>query len=40
MRYKFERGGRTVASAVWEGPANLPSKAEIIDPDAWIARVL
>ncbi len=27
-------------NAVWAGPANLPSKAEIGDPDAWISRVL
>jgi coenzyme F420 biosynthesis associated uncharacterized protein len=27
-------------NAVWAEPANLPSKTEIADPDAWIARVL
>ncbi|RLV54951.1 coenzyme F420 biosynthesis-associated protein [Aeromicrobium phragmitis] len=26
-------------AAVWAEPANLPSKAEIHDPDAWVARV-
>jgi len=25
---------------VWTSPETLPSKAEITDPDAWIARVL
>jgi coenzyme F420 biosynthesis associated uncharacterized protein len=27
-------------NAVWERPENLPSKAEISDPAAWVARVL
>jgi putative hydrolase len=27
-------------NAVWAEPANLPSKTEIADPDAWVARVL
>ena len=27
-------------NAVWSGPENLPSKAEIADPAAWVARVL
>ena len=26
-------------NAVWAGPENLPSKAEILDPDLWLARV-
>ena len=26
-------------NAVWAAPANLPSKAEIADPSAWVARV-
>jgi coenzyme F420 biosynthesis associated uncharacterized protein len=26
-------------NAVWAGPENLPSKAEIHDPAAWVARV-
>ena len=30
MRYEFERGGRTVASAVWEGPAQVT--IEVADP--------
>ena len=28
------------STPVWTGPETLPSKAEISDPDAWIARVL
>jgi uncharacterized protein (DUF2342 family) len=27
-------------NAVWERPDNLPTKAEIADPSAWISRVL
>jgi len=27
-------------NTVWTSPETLPSKAEITDPDAWIARVL
>ena len=27
-------------NAVWAAPENLPTRAEIDDPDAWIARVL
>jgi hypothetical protein len=30
MRYEFERGGRTVASALWEGPAQVT--IEVADP--------
>ena len=26
-------------NAVWTGPENLPSTAEIHDPDAWVRRV-
>ena len=42
---KFVRGvvdkvGMTEFNAVWEGPENLPSKAEIADPAAWVTRVL
>ncbi len=42
---KFVRGvvdkvGMTEFNAVWEGPDNLPSKAEIADPAAWVTRVL
>jgi coenzyme F420 biosynthesis associated uncharacterized protein len=27
-------------NAVWDRPENLPSKAEIADPAAWVSRVL
>ncbi len=42
---KFVRGvvgsvGMADFNAVWERPENLPSKAEIADPRAWVARVL
>jgi len=42
---KFVRGvvdkvGMADFNAVWEGPENLPSKAEIADPAAWVTRVL
>ena len=42
---KFVRGvvdkvGMSEFNAVWEGPENLPSKAEIADPAAWVTRVL
>ena len=30
MRYEFDRGGRTVASALWEGPAQVT--VEVADP--------
>ena len=30
MRYEFQRGGRTVASALWEGPAQV--SVEVADP--------
>jgi len=32
--------GMAEFNAVWAGPENLPSKADIGDPDAWITRVL
>jgi len=31
--------GQEDFNAVWAGPENLPSKAEIGDPDAWVRRV-
>jgi coenzyme F420 biosynthesis associated uncharacterized protein len=42
---KFVRGvvdktGMAEFNAVWERPANLPTKAEIADPAAWVTRVL
>ena len=32
-------GGTDLLDRAWEAPANLPSIAEIRDPDAWIARI-
>jgi coenzyme F420 biosynthesis associated uncharacterized protein len=42
---KFVRGvidktGMAEFNAVWERPENLPTKAEITDPSAWVTRVL
>jgi len=42
---KFVRGvvdktGMAEFNAVWERPENLPTKAEIADPSAWVTRVL
>jgi coenzyme F420 biosynthesis associated uncharacterized protein len=42
---KFVRGvvdktGMAEFNAVWERPENLPTKAEITDPAAWVSRVL
>ncbi|MCW2767454.1 MAG: coenzyme biosynthesis-associated protein [Nocardioides sp.] len=42
---KFVRGvvdkvGMAEFNAVWAGPENLPSKAEIAEPAAWVNRVL
>jgi coenzyme F420 biosynthesis associated uncharacterized protein len=35
-----DKAGMAEFNAVWERPENLPSKAEIADPQAWITRVL
>lgn len=35
-----DRAGMEQFNAVWERAENLPSKAEVTDPDAWMARVL
>jgi coenzyme F420 biosynthesis associated uncharacterized protein len=40
VRAVVDRTGMADFNAVWERPENLPSKAEITDPDAWVARVL
>jgi uncharacterized protein (DUF2342 family) len=32
-------GGIEALNRVWESPQNLPSQAELKDPDAWLARV-
>ena len=33
MRYEFERGGRTVASVLWEGPGQVT--VDVVDPADW-----
>ena len=39
VRHVVDRLGMPGFNAVWAEPAHLPSKAEITDPDAWVARV-
>lgn len=39
VRAVTEKVGSEGFDAVWLAPENLPSKAEITDPDAWVARV-
>ena len=40
VRAAVDKVGMDEFNVVWESPANLPSKAEIADPAAWVARVL
>ncbi|WP_328528384.1 zinc-dependent metalloprotease [Nocardioides sp. NBC_00368] len=40
VRHVVDRVGMDEFNAVFAGPENLPSKAEIVEPDAWVARVL
>ena len=40
VRHVVDKVGMDDFNVVWSGPDTLPSKAEIIDPDAWITRVL
>jgi coenzyme F420 biosynthesis associated uncharacterized protein len=40
VRHVVDKVGMDDFNAVWGGPSSLPSKAEIGDPDAWVARVL
>jgi coenzyme F420 biosynthesis associated uncharacterized protein len=40
VRHVVDKVGMQEFNAVWTGPETLPSKAEISDPDAWVARVL
>jgi coenzyme F420 biosynthesis associated uncharacterized protein len=35
-----DKVGMAEFNAVWERPENLPSKAELSDPEAWVTRVL
>lgn len=39
VRGVMDKVGRDGFNAVWEKPANLPSKSEILDPAAWVTRV-
>ncbi len=40
VRHVVDTAGMEQFNAVWAAPENLPSKAEINDPAAWVARVL
>ncbi|GAW48782.1 uncharacterized protein PD653_1827 [Nocardioides sp. PD653] len=40
VRGVVDKAGMAEFNAVWEHPDNLPSKAEIADPQAWVSRVL
>jgi coenzyme F420 biosynthesis associated uncharacterized protein len=40
VRTVVDKVGMAEFNAVWAGPENLPSKAEIADPEAWVTRVL
>ncbi|MEN8707897.1 MAG: zinc-dependent metalloprotease [Nocardioides marinisabuli] len=40
VRAVVDKVGMSEFNAVFAGPENLPSKAEIHDPQAWVARVL
>jgi coenzyme F420 biosynthesis associated uncharacterized protein len=40
VRGVVDKVGMHEFNAVWDSPANLPTKAEIADPSAWIGRVL
>ena len=40
VRAVVDKVGMEEFNAVWAGPENLPSKAELADPDGWVRRVL
>ncbi|WP_436699050.1 zinc-dependent metalloprotease [Nocardioides sp. BYT-33-1] len=40
VRAVVDKVGMDEFNAVWAGPENLPSKAELSDPDGWVKRVL
>jgi len=40
VRHVVDKVGMEEFNTVWTGPETLPSKAEIEDPDTWVARVL
>ena len=39
VRGVYEIGGRPAFDPVWERPENLPTVAELQQPDRWLARV-
>ena len=39
IKVLVDKVGMEGFNAIWEKPENLPSKAEIHDPAAWVARV-
>ena len=40
VRAVVDKVGMEEFNAVWAGPENLPSKAELADPEGWVRRVL
>ena len=40
VRAVVDKAGMPGFNVVWEQPEHLPTRAEIADPDAWMARVL
>jgi len=40
VRHVVDKVGMEEFNAVFAGPENLPTKAEIADPDSWVSRVL
>jgi uncharacterized protein (DUF2342 family) len=40
VRGVVDKVGMAEFNAVWERPEHLPSKAELTEPEAWVARVL
>jgi coenzyme F420 biosynthesis associated uncharacterized protein len=40
VRSVIDKAGMSGFNVVWEQPEHLPTRAEISDPDAWMARVL
>lgn len=40
VRAVVDKVGMEEFNAVWAGPENLPSKAELSDPEGWVKRVL
>ena len=40
VRAAVDRAGMAGFNAVWEKPENLPTKAELTDTEAWVARVV